>query len=150
MLTHNWLMPADGTILGQTYAQMFPERVGRLVIDGVSDLDDWYNTFYFTEQFVDTDALYARFIEECHKAGENCSLNSIGSQSFETYADLKSYIDDLLINLDGNPIPYYVNASDYGKVTRHTVVSRLVDALKSPRGWPDFATSLGRGHRCRI
>ena len=35
-LTH-----ADGTTLGQTYAQMFPRRVEKLVIDGVSNLDEW-------------------------------------------------------------------------------------------------------------
>lgn len=31
-----------GTVLGATFATMFPEYVGRLVLDGVVDSDEWY------------------------------------------------------------------------------------------------------------
>lgn len=30
-----------GTILGNTFASMFPGRVGRMILDGVADADDW-------------------------------------------------------------------------------------------------------------
>jgi pimeloyl-ACP methyl ester carboxylesterase len=30
-----------GTVLGQTYAELFPDRVGRIIIDGVVNLRDW-------------------------------------------------------------------------------------------------------------
>ncbi|KAH8597003.1 hypothetical protein B0O99DRAFT_671077 [Bisporella sp. PMI_857] len=30
-----------GTLLGQTFASMFPERMGKVVLDGIVDPDDW-------------------------------------------------------------------------------------------------------------
>ena len=47
---------------------MFPDRVSRLIIDGVSNLDDWYNTFLDEESLVDTDNVYAGFVEECFRS----------------------------------------------------------------------------------
>jgi pimeloyl-ACP methyl ester carboxylesterase len=35
-------LPSYGTILGSTFATMFPDNVGRLVIDGVVDMDNYY------------------------------------------------------------------------------------------------------------
>lgn len=135
---------ADGTTLGQTYAQMFPDRVSRLIIDGVSNLDEWYNSFFFEESLTDTDNVYAGFVEECFKAKDNCPLNSIKDQSFKTAADLKSYIDDYLKNLEEVPIPVYLNNSNYGAVTRRSVVTNgIFPALYKPAPtWPILAKNL--------
>jgi pimeloyl-ACP methyl ester carboxylesterase len=32
-----------GTVLGATFAAMFPDNVGRLILDGVLDTEDYYN-----------------------------------------------------------------------------------------------------------
>jgi pimeloyl-ACP methyl ester carboxylesterase len=138
------LTQTDGTTLGQTYAQMFPNRVARLVIDGVSNLDEWYNSFYFEESLSDTDNVYAGFVEECFKAGENCPLNSIKGQSFETAGELKTYIDGYLKDLEEIPIPVYVNNSNYGAVTRRNVVTNgIFMALYKPAPtWPILAKNL--------
>ena len=135
---------ADGTTLGQTYAQMFPDRVSRLIIDGVSNLDEWYNSFFEYESLVDTDNVYAGFVDECFKAKENCPLNSIKSSPFKTAAELKSHIDDFLKNLEQEPIPVYLNNSNYGAVTRRSVVTNgIFPALYKPGPtWPVLAKNL--------
>lgn len=134
----------DGTTLGQTYAQMFPDRVSRLIIDGVSNLDEWYNAFFFEESLSDTDKLYAGFVEECFKAKESCPLNSIKGKSFKSAADLKTYIDEFLKELEEEPIPVYLNNSNYGAVTRRSVVTNgIFPALYKPiPTWPILAKNL--------
>src|SRR5438046_136279 len=101
---------------------MFPDRVSRLVIDGVSNLDEWYNAFIFEESLTDTDNIYTGFVEECFKAKERCPLNSVKGTPFQSAADLQSHIDDFLLHLEEEPIPVYLNNSSYGAVTRQSIV----------------------------
>lgn len=134
----------DGTTLGQTYAQMFPDRVSRLVIDGVTNMDEWYNTFGFEKAYVDTDRIYDGFVEECFKAKEACALSSIKGESFQSSSELKSYIDDFLVNLEEEPIPVYLNSSNYGAITRRKLVTNgIFFALYKPTPtWPVLAKNL--------
>ncbi len=123
---------------------MFPDRVSRLIIDGVSNLDEWYNGNYYYESLDDTDKVYAGFVEECFKAKANCPLNFIKGQSFNSAGDLKTYIDDYLKNLEAEPIPVYLNNSNYGAVTRRSVVTNgIFSALYRPDPtWPILAKNL--------
>lgn len=123
---------------------MFPDRVGRLIIDGVSNLDEWYNSFFFEESLIDADNVYAGFVEECFKAKDNCPLNSIRDTPFESAASLKSYIDDFLLKLEEEPIPVYLNNSNYGAVTREGVVlNGIFPSLYKPfPTWPALAKNF--------
>ena len=123
---------------------MFPDRVARLIIDGVSNLDEWYNGVYYYESLEDTDRVYAGFVEECFKAKENCALNSIKGQSFNTASDLKTYIDDYLSNLEEEPIPVYLNNSNYGAATRRSLVTNgiFMATYKPDPVWPVLANNL--------
>ncbi|KAK8041605.1 hypothetical protein PG994_014612 [Apiospora phragmitis] len=54
-----------GSILGQTYAQMFPDRVTRMVIEGIGDLEKWYSAFNMLEEsLADTDRVFTGFAED--------------------------------------------------------------------------------------
>lgn len=67
-----------GTILGQTFAAMFPDRVERLVLDGVCDSHDYYYGTWFSN-LQDSDKILGRFFEYCDEAGpQNCSFYSPG------------------------------------------------------------------------
>ncbi|RDW82867.1 hypothetical protein BP6252_03979 [Coleophoma cylindrospora] len=97
-----------GTILGGTFAAMFPERVERLVSDGNVDYHDWYSLeqMNFLE---DTDKIMDAFFEFCFKAGpEKCEFYT------NTNADAvrKRYLD-LLSTLRTRPvlIPAYANGT---------------------------------------
>jgi len=92
----------------------------------------------------DTDREYAGFVEECFKAKENCPLNLIKGQSFDTASELKNYIDNFLEKLEEEPVPVYLNNSDYGAVTRRGIASNgIFPALYKPTPtWPRLAKIL--------
>jgi pimeloyl-ACP methyl ester carboxylesterase len=62
-----------GTLLGATFAAMFPDRVGRMVLDGVVDADHYVNPMW-EESIHDTDKIISKFLEFCNKAQEKCAL----------------------------------------------------------------------------
>lgn len=57
-----------GTILGGTFAAMYPDRVGRLVSDGNVDYKEWYQSLHINS-VRDADSVMAAFYRLCHKAG---------------------------------------------------------------------------------
>jgi pimeloyl-ACP methyl ester carboxylesterase len=135
----------DGTTLGQTYAQMFPSRVSRLVIDGVSNLDEWYNAFVFEEYLIDTDAVFEGFITECFIAGPTlCPLLTLKKSGFKSAAELTDYVYTFLSDLEENPIPVYLNNTNYGSLTRQSLVTNgIFPSLYRPSAiWPTLATNL--------
>ncbi|KAM7184308.1 alpha/beta-hydrolase [Naviculisporaceae sp. PSN 640] len=135
-----------GNLLGQTYAQMFPGRVSRLVLDGVVNLAEWYDAFFYEEAFTDTDRVFAGFVEECVKAHKACPFNTwknTGKDLFGSPSHLQSYIEDALRELEEAPIPVYLNSTNYGAITRMSLVTHgIFRALYKPSLWPDLASNL--------
>lgn len=135
---------------------MYPERVSRLVLDGVVNLDEWYDAFFYEEAFTDTDEVFRGFVAECIKAGQTCPFNNRWKKSFfgggggdDSPAtmtmdhDLHSYINTALRELQENPIPVYLNSTHYGSITRRSLVTHgIFSALYRPKIWPDLATNL--------
>ncbi|KAL2212447.1 alpha/beta-hydrolase [Sarocladium strictum] len=132
-----------GTTLGQTYAQMFPDRVGRVAIDGVSNLDNWYKSAFDEEAFSDTDTIFAGFIEECLKHKNECPLASLNGTDFDSPNELKKYMQDYLLQLEEEPIPVYINPDLYGSITRQILVTYgIFFALYGPSIWASLADDL--------
>jgi pimeloyl-ACP methyl ester carboxylesterase len=123
---------------------MFPERVSRLIVDCVPNLDHWYYGFLDYKDLADTDKVFGGFIEECFNAKENCALNSVRGGSFSTSADLHSYVLKFIQRLEEEPIPVYLSNTNYGAVTRQTVVSNgIFPAMYAPlQAWPVLAKTL--------
>ncbi|KAH8646011.1 Alpha/Beta hydrolase protein [Tricladium varicosporioides] len=83
-----------GTIIGQTFASMYPDRVGRLVLDGVVDADD-YNAGLNLKSLQDTDKAFSIFFEYCHAAGPaNCAYYT-GSSAHDIYIRFENSINRL-------------------------------------------------------
>ncbi|KAG9774618.1 hypothetical protein KCU88_g5405, partial [Aureobasidium melanogenum] len=57
-----------GTLLGATFAAMYPEKVSRMVLDGVVDAEDYYNGPWL-ENLVDTDLILHKVWRYCSEAG---------------------------------------------------------------------------------
>ncbi|KAF8876145.1 alpha/beta hydrolase fold-domain-containing protein [Infundibulicybe gibba] len=57
-----------GSILGATFAAMFPDKVERLVIDGVADAENYYSTLW-NNNLLDTDKTLQAFFDGCALAG---------------------------------------------------------------------------------
>ncbi|KAK5213541.1 hypothetical protein LTR41_001120 [Exophiala xenobiotica] len=63
-----------GTVLGSTFAAMYPERVSRMVLDGVVDAEDYYNGPWLGN-LQDTDNILHNMMRYCSEAGpDNCRL----------------------------------------------------------------------------
>jgi pimeloyl-ACP methyl ester carboxylesterase len=62
-----------GTFLGNTFASMFPDRVKRMVLDGVVDAAD-YTAQGWTTNLQDTDKVMQAFYKYCFDAAYRCPL----------------------------------------------------------------------------
>jgi pimeloyl-ACP methyl ester carboxylesterase len=101
------------TILGQTFAAMFPDRVGRILLDSTLRLDDYYSGQWQTANR-DTEYSMLHFFQECVNAGpEICPMaNFTGART--TAQSLLQELADVFQELLDNPIimpPSYVNAA---------------------------------------
>lgn len=130
-----------GTVLGQTYATLFPDRVGRMVIDGVVDQDGWFEKQVDDTLYVDSAKVLSGFFEECFKSGENCELSGFAKSSTELEAKTKRAIN----NLRSAPASVYVNSSLWGELTDHKLwYDGVYREIYTPETWPRLAHNLAQ------
>jgi pimeloyl-ACP methyl ester carboxylesterase len=88
-----------GTILGATFASLFPDNVGRLILDGVVDAEDYYHNGWSTNLFQADEAL-STFSTFCYQSGpNNCSMWGSSPQN------ISDRLDDIVAGLKYHPIP---------------------------------------------
>ncbi|KAJ7638063.1 Alpha/Beta hydrolase protein [Mycena rosella] len=114
-----------GSVLGATFASLFPDKIGRLIIDGVEDMDGYYsgNT---TFEMRDTDKAMQTFFDGCAAAGPaDCAFHApSASQISENLAALTSAIRD-------QPVPV-ITADSHGIVDFVVLRNAILNALFSP------------------
>lgn len=91
-----------GTYLGATFASMFPERVGRVILDGVVDVD-LYTSPMWQESLYDADKVLAQFFEYCSAAGPKCALHR---PSDTGPTDVRKRFYQILDELDTHPVSF--------------------------------------------
>ena len=127
-----------GSYLGNTFASMFPDRVGRMILDGVVDAPD-YTATGWTTNLQDNDKVWLKFFEWCYEAGSTCDLYS---SEMKSSSDIASKLDDFLEHLDNNPIPIVYNDNIY-LFTYFAMQSQLHFASYGPwQVWPLLASGL--------
>lgn len=128
-----------GSLLGQTYATMFPERSERIIIDGVVNQFDWYEALVEFDDFRDTDAVLDAFFDECIKAGDACALSGFG----DSKDDLKRNVTGFLTSLKENPMPVYIDNKTYGVLDYITLwLGAVFPILYKPILWHPVAGIL--------
>lgn len=125
----NYLGYSYGTFLGATYAKLFPERVGRLVLDGaidpsVSGLD------VGTTQAVGFESALRAYMTNC-LAGNDCPFR--GSLD-EAMADLGT----LLASVDRSPLPN----SDGRMLGADSLSTAIIAALYTQDNWTFLSSAL--------
>ncbi|EUC36495.1 hypothetical protein COCCADRAFT_88224 [Bipolaris zeicola 26-R-13] len=88
-----------GSILGPTFASLYPSRVGRMIIDGVLDLADYYNGGWETATD-DSDKAAGYFFQQCFDAGPALCLFHQNASSARVIQDR---YEALLEELKQNP-----------------------------------------------
>ncbi|KAK0202249.1 Alpha/Beta hydrolase protein [Desarmillaria ectypa] len=107
-----------GTILGTTFATMFPDKVGRMVLDGVVDVEGYYNGDW-RNNFVDTDKVMQSIFDACVAAGPDACVFYA-----PTAQEISNNLDTLYDSLRTQPVqvvtPSFYGVVDYA-VLRTTV-----------------------------
>lgn len=115
-----------GTLIGVTFASMFPDKVERFIIDGNASPDD-YMAGRMTGSIKDADAAFDTFYTTCSKS-KNCVLNPDGKQSAEK---LRKRVKKILEELKSNPIPVVANG-DAGIFTYAHLTAVMSGVVYSP------------------
>ena len=119
----NYLGYSYGTLLGQTYANMFPTKTGRLVLDGV--VDPTVTPFQLSEEQAKGFEYDLReFLKKCPKI-KGCPFGSDVDESMTTVRALLDSLDDSpLRNKDGR------------ELGSQTMFTAIIYPLYSVESWP--------------
>ncbi|KAJ7204027.1 TAP-like protein-domain-containing protein [Mycena haematopus] len=125
-----------GSVLGATFAAMFPQHVDRLVIDGVVDSENYFATKW-SNNLIDTDKVWMAFVHGCVAAGPSeCALFAPST------TELLEKVDQIYASVRARPIPVRTNTS-FGLVDWNLVRSTIFTTLYSPYAmFPRLASAL--------
>jgi pimeloyl-ACP methyl ester carboxylesterase len=87
----NWLGKSYGTFLGATYAELFPKRVGRMVLDGVID-PGLSNTELSHGQAIGFEDALRRFISDC-PSHDDCPLADSPNVAYKQVSGMLDKLD---------------------------------------------------------
>ncbi len=135
-----------GTFLGATYARLFPDRVGRFVLDGTVDPVAWSGTGsgdaapttplgIRLRQGSGASQTFAEFARQCRESGpERCSLAGLGDPAVVVPAAFD--------RLAREPVEIPLDDGTTVTITQQIAVLATYLTLYSPVGWPDLADFL--------
>ena len=93
-----------GTVTGSTFAAMFPGRVGRMVLDGVVNAEEYYANVW-RENVEQMDEGVEAFARLCHAAGEEkCAFWGASAE------DIMGRIDAVMAGLARHPVGFFSRA----------------------------------------
>ncbi len=118
-----------GTSLGSTYADLFPDRVGRFVLDGAVDPALGYTELAYG-QAEGFEAALRAYAADC-LAGQDCPLS--GSVD-EAVGQVRRFFDLLV----GSPLP----TSSERELTQSLAVSGVLLTLYDDQYWPILSEAL--------
>lgn len=132
-----------GSILGATFAAMFPDNVGRFIIDGVSDAYEWYYGpgVRDNSSLLDADAALTSIYDACVAAGP--SLCALWENSTEL---VRTRVQRDLDALRTAPLPLYNDTAPtgvtFGVLDYATVFEALFQTVYFPYNQGTTAAAL--------
>ncbi|KAI9035598.1 uncharacterized protein KD926_003202 [Aspergillus affinis] len=136
-----------GTVIGSTFASLFPDRVGRMIFDGLINAEQYYNN-YWTDNLDQMDEAMETFSTFCHSAGpEKCSFWG------PTPANITSRMDGIIRQLQDHPVPLSgTGDSDLPTmVTYSDLKTMFLNTLyASLAGFPSMADILHQAERGNV
>uniref|UniRef100_A0AAU3I0E8 Alpha/beta hydrolase n=1 Tax=Streptomyces sp. NBC_01393 TaxID=2903851 RepID=A0AAU3I0E8_9ACTN len=123
-----------GTFLGATYAGLYPDRVGRLVLDGA--LDPSLNARKLNEeQTAGFETAFQSFAKDCVRQSD-CPLGDAGTSPDEVGRNLKTFFQQL----DKEPIP--TGDPDGRKLGEALATTGVIAAMYDETAWPQLRDAL--------
>ncbi|CAH0051955.1 unnamed protein product [Clonostachys solani] len=128
-----------GTVIGATFASMFPDRVERMILDGVLDAEQYYDNDW-RDVADQMDETIEKFSSLCHSAGpDKCSFWG------PTPTDITARMDRIILELQSHPVAVS-RAQSQGLprlVTYSDLKALLFNNFYAPRsGFPVIADVL--------
>ncbi|KAK4940167.1 hypothetical protein LTR10_019702 [Elasticomyces elasticus] len=117
-----------GTVVGSTFATMYPERVSRVVLDGVVDAQDYFNGPWLSN-LEDADKILHKLVAYCSDAGpESCPIWRPGGPDA-----ILAALDKLLSDIWDDPLAVVGDKSHGPEIITWTDVKMVLkDALYQP------------------
>jgi len=114
-----------GSVLGATFAAMFPDKVERLVLDGVVDSENYYATLW-SNNLLDTDKALESFFTGCAEAGPHgCHFWA------PTAEDIRQNLTALYDSIRSHPLPIKTK-SQYGLLDYSMLRMAVFASLYNP------------------
>ncbi|MFJ7768006.1 alpha/beta hydrolase [Streptomyces sp. NPDC097107] len=123
-----------GTFLGATYAGLFPDRAGRLVLDGAMDPSLPARRLNM-EQTAGFETAFQSFAKDCVRQPD-CPLGDQGTTPDQVGKNLKAFFEDL----DAKPIP--TGDADGRKLTESLATTGVIAAMYDEGAWQQLRESL--------
>ncbi|MEY9948442.1 alpha/beta hydrolase [Kitasatospora sp. GAS1066B] len=125
----NYVGKSYGTMLGATYAGLFPSRVGRLVLDGAMDpsLDSLAGNRTQAGGF---ETAWNSFVKDCDTRPD-CPVGQTAQQAGQQ-------LDALLTGLDAKPLA----GDGTRKLTEAQAVTGVIEAMYADFLWPELRDAL--------
>ncbi|PSN61911.1 hypothetical protein BS50DRAFT_638514 [Corynespora cassiicola Philippines] len=119
-----------------TFATLYPDHVGRMIVDSVLDTDIYYNGTW-KDNIVDANLAMEDFFKQCYEAGpEHCEL-------YEDVVDkIRERVKRIIEDVKRNHVP--VSEPIPKLVTHETITIWLMYCLYSQLNFPLLATSLSK------
>ncbi|MGW2783211.1 alpha/beta hydrolase [Streptomyces populi] len=123
-----------GTFLGATYAGLYPDRVGRLVLDGA--LDPSLDARRLNkEQTAGFETAFQSFAKDCVRHSD-CPLGDAGTSPDQVGRNLKAFFRQL----DKKPIP--AGDPDGRKLGEALATTGVITAMYDETSWPQLRDAL--------
>jgi pimeloyl-ACP methyl ester carboxylesterase len=119
-----------GSYLGNTYANLFPNRVRALVIDGVLDPRLWSSGWQIRSDRVATQEVFDEFLRLCDAAGPQCAFYTAGGSAARW--------DALAAHIRREPLvvdPKFTYTYDL-------LIADAAGVMYAPEFWSDYAAIL--------
>ncbi|QRV97374.1 alpha/beta hydrolase family protein [Ceratobasidium sp. AG-Ba] len=136
----NYLGFSYGTILGATFAAMRPDLVNRMVLDGVSNAESYFNDVWQwgRDGMAETYKTYNGFLSTCIEAGpQYCALAKPpgNSSTTQTVESLRRRINAIFARLDSQPAVIADSSVGPGVFTASNLQKLLLGLLYNPSLW---------------
>ncbi|MFD5627126.1 alpha/beta hydrolase [Streptomyces sp. NPDC127072] len=123
-----------GTFLGATYAGLFPDRVGRLVLDGA--MDPSLGARKLSEgQTAGFETAFQSFAKDCVRQS-GCPLGGAGTSADQVGKNLKAFFQ----RLDAAPIP--AGDADGRELGEALATTGVIAAMYDEAAWPQLREAL--------
>lgn len=137
----NYAGVSYGTMLGQTYANMFPSKIRAMIIDGVLDPIAWttgsgdgstvpFSTRLHSDQ--GAQATLDEFFRLCDAGGPNCAFAPDSKARFTALGDALKAHPVTVVFPDGSTV----------ELNYSNLVGATLGAMYDSSGWEDFAQAL--------